>query len=43
MISLISLTDWHFSRTIAPTLRCGMFAGRDEGERALPADAASAK
>ena len=42
MISLISLTDWHFSRTIAPTLRCGMFARRNEGERALPADAASA-
>src|ERR1700757_129262 len=35
MISLISLTDWHFSRTIAPTLRCGMFAGRNEGERAF--------
>jgi hypothetical protein len=40
MISLISLTDWHFSPTIAPTLRCGMFARRNEGERALPADAA---
>src|SRR5262249_37862501 len=26
MISLISLTDWQFSPTIAPTSRCGMFA-----------------
>jgi PilZ domain len=34
MISLISLTDWHFSPTIAPTSRWGMFARRNEGERA---------
>jgi hypothetical protein len=43
MISLISLTDWHFSLTIAPTSRTARSPSRHEGERASPADAASAR
>src|ERR1700758_868290 len=43
MISLISLTDWLLSLTIAPTSRGGMSAHRGQGERASPADAAPAK